>query len=73
MAKMKPKGARGRAAVRRLGRNYKTGKFDKIANKAARSYEKKGVSPAKAKQIGKAVAAKVYWAKVKAKAMRRKK
>jgi len=38
MARMKPKGARGRAAVRRLGRSYKTGGFSKIASKAAREY-----------------------------------
>jgi hypothetical protein len=34
MARMKPKGARGRAAVRRLGRTYATGGFAKIAAKA---------------------------------------
>jgi DNA-binding transcriptional regulator YdaS (Cro superfamily) len=34
--------------------------FDKLANQVARQYEKKGVSPAKAKQIGKATAGKVY-------------
>jgi hypothetical protein len=34
MAKMKPKGARGRAQVRRLGRTYKTGGFARIAAKS---------------------------------------
>ncbi len=39
--KMKPKGKRGMAAVERLGRTYKTGGFDKIANKAAKEYGSK--------------------------------
>jgi len=38
MAKMKPRGARGRAQVRKLGRSYKTGGFNKIAAKAAKKY-----------------------------------
>ena len=37
-AKMEPKGARGMAQVKRLGRNYKTGGFAKIAAKAAEKY-----------------------------------
>lgn len=37
-AMMKPKGARGMAQVKRLGRNYKTGGFAKIASKAAEKY-----------------------------------
>lgn len=57
MAKMKPKGARGRAAVKRLGRNYKTGGFAKIANKAAKEYGSKAA--------GQRVAAAVYWRKAK--------
>jgi len=57
MAKMKPKGARGRAAVKRLGRKYKTGGFDKIAKKAAKKYG--------SKEIGKKVAGKKYWEKVR--------
>ena len=57
LKKLKPKGARGRAAVRRLGRTYKTGMFAKIARKAAKRYG--------SKQIGKRVAAAVYWNKVK--------
>lgn len=36
-----------------------TKSFNKLANKVAREYEKKGISPAKAKQIGKGTAAKV--------------
>jgi len=39
--KMKPKGKKGMAAVKRLGRNYKTGGFDKIANSAAKEYGSK--------------------------------
>jgi hypothetical protein len=31
MKHLKPKGKRGMAAVKRLGRNYKTGGFDRIA------------------------------------------
>jgi len=58
MAKrMKPKGARGRAAVKRLGRRYKTGGFARIARKAARRY---GSAAA-----GKRVAASVYWKMVR--------
>lgn len=37
-AMMKPEGARGMAQVKRLGRNYKTGGFAKIASKAAEKY-----------------------------------
>lgn len=55
--KMKPKGARGRAAVKRLGRNYKTGNFAKIARKAAKRYG--------SAEIGRKVAAKIYWQKVR--------
>lgn len=55
--KMKPKGARGRAAVKRLGRTYKTGNFDKIANKAAKKYGSKAA--------GRRVAAAIYWKKVR--------
>jgi len=54
---MKPKRERGRAAVKRLGRNYKTGGFSKIENKAARKYG--------SKEAGKKVAASIYWAMVK--------
>ncbi len=35
---MRPKGKRGRAQVRKLGRRYKTGGFNRIAKKAARRY-----------------------------------
>lgn len=38
---MEPKGAKGRAAVARLGRDYKTGGFQRIANKAAKKYGSK--------------------------------
>ncbi len=41
MAKMKPKGARGRAQVKKLGRTYKTGGFKKIAAKAGKKYGSK--------------------------------
>jgi len=57
MAKLKPKGKRGRAMVRKLGRNYKTGNFEKIARKAAKKYG--------SKTIGKKVAAAIFWKKVR--------
>jgi len=57
MARLKPKGKRGRVAVKRLGRTYKTGNFEKIAKKAAKKYG--------SKEAGKRVAAAVYWKKVK--------
>lgn len=50
---MKPKGKRGRAAVKRLGRTKKTGGFAKIAAKAGKKY---GSAAA-----GKRVAAAIYW------------
>jgi len=56
MAWTKPKGKRGRVAVRRLGRTKKSGMFAKIARKAARKYG----SAAK----GRKVAAAIYWRKV---------
>ncbi len=42
--KLKPKGKRGRAQVKKLGRTYKTGGFAKIMNKATKEYgsKKKG-------------------------------
>ena len=49
---MKPKGARGRAAVKRLGRTQKTGGFKKIENKAAKKYGSKAA--------GKRVAGAIY-------------
>lgn len=52
----KPKGARGRVAVARLGRDYKTGAFDKIANAAAKRYGSKAA--------GQKVAGAIYWNKV---------
>ena len=55
--RMKPKGKRGRAAVKRLGRSYKTGGFAKIARKAGKKYGSKAA--------GKRVAASVYWKKVR--------
>lgn len=50
---MEPKGARGRAAVARIGHKTKTGGFNKIANKAAKEYG--------SKEAGEKVAAAVYW------------
>lgn len=54
---MKPKGARGRAAVRRLGRNYKTGNFEK----GVKDLEAEGHSSESAHRIMGAQ----YWGKVK--------
>jgi hypothetical protein len=53
---MKPKGKRGRVAVKRLGRKKKTGGFAKIARKAAKKYG--------SKKAGERVAASVYWGMV---------
>jgi len=39
--RMKPKGKRGRSQVKKLGRNYKTGGFNKIAAKAGKKYGSK--------------------------------
>lgn len=38
---MKPKGAAGRAQVKKLGRSYKTGGFAKIESSAAKKYGSK--------------------------------
>jgi len=52
MPKMKPKGKRGLAMVKKLGRNYKTGMFEKIAKKAAKKYH--------SKEAGKRVAGAIF-------------
>lgn len=54
---MKPKGAKGRAMVRKLGRTKKTGGFNKIV----KSVEARGGSESSAKKI----AGKIFWNKVK--------
>ena len=41
-------------------------KFDKLSNKVDKEYQNKGVSPAKAKQIGNAVAGQIAREKGKA-------
>jgi len=51
MAHLKPKGARGKAQVKKLGRDYKTGGFSKIEKKA----ESEGKSASSAKKIAGAV------------------
>lgn len=56
---MKPKGAKGRAMVAKLGRTKKTGGFAKIANKAAKEYG--------SVQAGKRVAGSVFWKMAKKK------
>jgi hypothetical protein len=50
---MKPKGAKGKAMVAKLGRTKKTGGFAKIANKAAKEYGSKAA--------GKRVAGAIFW------------
>lgn len=62
--KMKPKGKRGKAAVKRLGRRYKTGGFAKIARKASRRYGSKAA--------GRRVAASVYWKMVRKRKRKKK-
>jgi len=59
LPKLKPRGKRGRVAVKRLGRSYRTGMFEKIAREAAKKYG--------SEEIGRRVAAKVYWQKVRGK------
>jgi hypothetical protein len=56
---MKPKGAKGRAMVSKLGRTKKTGGFAKIAAKAGKRY---GSAAA-----GKRVAASIFWKMAKKK------
>lgn len=53
----KPKTARGKAAVERLGRTKKTGGFAKIAKSASKEYG--------SKKAGQKVAASIYWKMVK--------
>jgi hypothetical protein len=48
-----PKGKRGMAAVKRLGRTKATGGFAKIADKAAKEYG--------SKEEGAKVAGAIYW------------
>lgn len=57
MKHLKPKGARGRAQVKKLGRNFKTGNFSKIASKAAKEYG--------SKEAGKRVAGAIFQKKAK--------
>gem|GEM_PF-2838858 len=67
MARMRPKGKRGRAQVRKLGRRYKTGGFNRIAKKAARRYG----SSAAGKRVAGAIFQKMVRAR-RAKCRRRK-
>ena len=60
---MKPKGARGLAQVKKLGRTMKTGGFAKIAKAASKRYG--------SKEAGKRVAGKVFQAMVKARAAKK--
>ena len=62
---VKPKGKRGKVAVKRLGRTKKTGGFNKIANKAAKQYG--------SKEKGRKVAGKIYWSMVKNRSKKGKK
>jgi hypothetical protein len=55
---MKPKGARGRAQVKKLGRTKKTGGFAKIAKSAGKEYG--------SKEAGKRVAGAIFQKMVKA-------
>lgn len=51
-AHMKPKGAKGRAQVKKLGRTFKTGGFSKIAKAAGKEYG--------SKEAGKRVAGAIF-------------
>jgi hypothetical protein len=57
--KMKPKGAKGKAMVKKLGRTTKTGGFAKIAAKAGKKYG--------SKEAGKKVAGAIFWKMAKGK------
>jgi len=57
MKRLKPKGKKGLTMVKKLGRTFKTGIFDQIARKSARKYG--------SMLIGKKVAGKIFWKKVK--------
>ena len=57
MKRLKPKGKRGLVAVKRLGRNYKTGVFEQIVEKATKKYG--------SRKAGVRVASKAYWNKVR--------
>lgn len=50
---MKPKGAKGRAMVAKLGRTKKTGGFERIAEDAASKYG--------SKEAGNKVAGHIFW------------
>ena len=65
---MRPKGKRGRAQVRKLGRRYKTGGFNRIAKKAARRYG----SSAAGKRVAGAIFQKMVRKHEAAKRKRRK-
>lgn len=54
---MKPKGKKGMAMVKKLGRTTKSGMFAKIASKASKEY---GSTAA-----GNKVAASIFWKKVR--------
>ena len=54
---LKPKGKKGMAMVKKLGRTYKTGTFEKISDKAAKEYG--------SKEAGDRVAGAVFWSKAK--------
>jgi len=58
----KPKGARGMAAVKRLGRTKTTGNFDKIAAQAGKEYH----SASAGKKVAGAIYAKMAAAHAKA-------
>lgn len=55
---MKPKGAAGRAQVKKLGRTYKTGGFSKIAASAGKKYGSKAAGKRVAGAIFQAMVAK---------------
>ena len=54
---MKPKGKKGLAMVKKLGRTTKTGGFNKIADAATKEYG--------SKEAGQKVAGSVFWKMVK--------
>ena len=58
MPHLKPKGAKGKTQVKKLGRTFKTGGFNKIAKEAGKEYG--------SKEAGKKVAGAIFQKMVKA-------
>lgn len=65
LQRLKPKGAKGKAQVKKLGRTFKTGGFAKIAKTAGKKY--------RSKEVGKKIAGKIFQKMARAHAAKAKK